>query len=150
MRALPIDLPSVLDASFVDLGLYDGTDEPSLPPDIEADQALADYTVHRLQPVVVPVVSLDTRFPRAMGYLRTCGAESVCVLPLAVGERRLGMLVAGSRSPYTYAAFDLEFLMVIARQVAMALDQAGRLDALQRAVTHERDKLNAWRGPTNS
>jgi formate hydrogenlyase transcriptional activator len=50
--------------------------------------------------------------------------ESGCWLPLTTARQRLGALVFTSRQPAAYAAADLAFLQQVARQVAVAVENA--------------------------
>jgi formate hydrogenlyase transcriptional activator len=96
------------------------------------------------QPLVVPSLEEETRFPDAMALLRNARIRSFCILPLTTAHRRLGAVGFGSRQLNAYAEADVQFLQQVARQVALATDNTlSHLEALslQRLVEHQRDRL---------
>lgn len=52
------------------------------------------------------------------------GLESVCILPLGSRRRVLGVLCAGKSKPRAFSADDLAFLLQVARQTAIAVENA--------------------------
>jgi transcriptional regulator with GAF, ATPase, and Fis domain len=141
LEGLSCELRQVISADFVGLGLYDAAHGTGLLPELEADEALAEWVVGRSEPLVIPVVAEEARFPQAIGYLRSQGIEAVCVLPLIAIERRvLGILVAGEREPHAAAVSDVEFLPLVARHVALAIERVHELGALQHAVVEQRER----------
>src|SRR5260370_40920165 len=51
------------------------------------------------QPLLIPLVDQETRFPRMMGQLKEYGIQSACALPLTTAHRRVGRLILGSEHP---------------------------------------------------
>jgi formate hydrogenlyase transcriptional activator len=96
------------------------------------------------QPVVIPDIERETRFPRAQDILRREGMHSYCVLPLTSPLRRLGALSFASSDVDAFRAADVEFLQQLAGQVALAVDNVLHHEAAehaQDALARERDRL---------
>jgi formate hydrogenlyase transcriptional activator len=76
------------------------------------------------QPVLV--TSADAkRFPSAISErFRAEGLESGCVVPLVTANRTLGTLSLASRRPGAFTQEDLDLLMRVATQVAIAIENA--------------------------
>ena len=78
--------------------------------------------------------------------LRANGVQSYCIVPLIVARRGLGGLNFGSRTPNAYSAQDVEFMQQVARQVAVAVDNALNYEAAQayeEQLARERDRLRS-------
>jgi len=93
---------------------------------------------------LVSDVEKDTRFPRVTEVMRQQGVKSYCVVPLTTAQRRLGALGFGSLREATYDDADLEFLQQVARQVAVAVDNALNSQSVQshqQDLARERDHL---------
>jgi formate hydrogenlyase transcriptional activator len=65
------------------------------------------------------------------------GIESVCALPLIRRNRTLGILALGSRVENSFSAEDVDFLVRVAGQVAIAVDNA----LAYREIAELKDKL---------
>ena len=66
----------------------------------------------------------EARFPKHSEFLSELGIASTCVLPLARGKRRLGVLSIGSSRPHAYSEEEIRFLSLVADQIALAIDAA--------------------------
>jgi len=73
----------------------------------------------------------------AICKLRDEGIESVCALPLIRRNRTLGILALGSRVENSFSAEDVDFLVRVAGQVAIAVDNA----LAYREIAELKDKL---------
>ncbi len=96
------------------------------------------------QPFVLNDTEEETRFPSLLQILRENGVRSTCSVPLTTAQRRLGVLSFGRRTPHQYGKIEVEFLQQVARQVAVAVDNAlnfERAQAYQRQLAQERDRL---------
>ena len=96
------------------------------------------------QPLVVSKLENETRFPRVTSLLRQQGVKSFCVVPLTTAQRRLGALVFASLQEAAYDEVDLQFLQQVAKQVAVAVDNALNYQDVQRyqqELSRERDHL---------
>ena len=63
-------------------------------------------------------------YPEYREFLDRLGIVSTCSLPLARGERRLGVLTLGSSQPYAYPEDEVHFLRLVADQLSLAFDAA--------------------------
>lgn len=75
----------------------------------------------------------ETRFPTHKQFLGERGIVSSCTLPLARGERRLGIISLGSKRAHSYPEEEVDFLRLLADQMALAIDAAVNLYSSTRA-----------------
>jgi len=108
-----------------------------LPPDIEPRETLTAWVYEHQEPLIVPFLERETRFPRVTALLESEGIRSLCALPLRTAHRRLGCFGFGSRQPNAYSQEEVGFLSLVAGEVALAIDDAYHFDALQQ----EKDRL---------
>jgi formate hydrogenlyase transcriptional activator len=97
------------------------------------------------QPFVCANVERETRFPTVMPMVRAAGIRSFCVVPLNSARRRLGAMGVGSPEEHDYGSAEVEFLQQVAKQVAVAVDNALNFEsaeAAQKALARERDRLS--------
>ena len=97
------------------------------------------------QPLVCMHVEQETRFPKVMPMIRAAGIRSLCIVPLTTARRRLGALGVGSLEETDYGRTGLDFLEQVAKQVAVAVDNAlnfASAEASQKALERERDRLS--------
>ena len=81
--------------------------------------------VHNSQQALVTADwSRETRFAKHAEFLRELGIASTCVLPLARGQRRLGVLSLGRSRADAYSEDEVRFLSLVADQIALAIDAA--------------------------
>ena len=79
-----------------------------------------------------------------MEALRQEGVRSFCVVPLTTAQRRLGTLGFGKLEPHHYDRSEVDFMQQVARQVAVAVDNALNFEtarAYQQQLARERDRL---------
>jgi formate hydrogenlyase transcriptional activator len=76
------------------------------------------------QALVIADWSRETRFAKHAEFLRELGIASTCVLPLARGQRRLGVLSLGRSHADAYSEDEVRFLSLVADQIALAIDAA--------------------------
>jgi formate hydrogenlyase transcriptional activator len=96
------------------------------------------------QPYYVADGDEEWRFPVLREALRANGIQSFCVLPLFTAQRDLGGLHFGSHRKNAYSPEDVEFMQHVARQVAVAVDNALNHEAAQayeEQLARERDRL---------
>ena len=94
--------------------------EESVPAWVHANQ----------RPLILRLSEADVRFPR-YHLLHEIGLTIVCALPLTTAHRRLGSLVLASHLDEAYSVEDQEFLMLVASQIALAIDDAMNLARLR-------------------
>ena len=85
------------------------------------------------QPLVIDDWSRETQFPQYRQRMLDLGIVSTCVLPLARGQRRLGVLTLGSSAANSYPVDEAHFLSLVADQIALAIDAAVNFYSSQRA-----------------
>jgi len=96
------------------------------------------------QPWVVSRLAEDTKFPDLSSWLSDRGVQSLCVVPVTTALRKIGALAFGSRHEGVYAEADVIFLQQVARQVAVAVDNAhnfAEAQSVQEQLKEERDRL---------
>ena len=96
------------------------------------------------EPWVVSDLSGEKRFPDLGRWLRDRGVRSLCVIPVTTALRRLGALALGSAHEAAYSEADVTFLQQVARQVAVAVDNALNFEqaqSVQQQLKEERDRL---------
>jgi formate hydrogenlyase transcriptional activator len=119
---------------------------------VELDQelpvggSLGGWVWENQQPVLIENIEHEARFPRAMQVLRQNNIKSCCSLPLSTAHRRLGAMTLGSVREGAYQPTDLTFLEQVAKQVAVAVDNALTHEQLIR----ERDRLSLLLDVTNA
>ncbi|MCU1262067.1 MAG: Sigma-54 dependent transcriptional regulator (Modular protein) [Bryobacterales bacterium] len=107
--------------------------------DIPKEETAA-WWVHRTQQaLVVQVTDKETPFRGTIDVLKTCGLRSLCALPLSTAHRQLGSLVFASKIADAYSPEEIQFLSLVAGQIALAMDDALNFHESQQA--QERLKL---------
>jgi len=112
--------------------------------ELPVDESPGGWVWQHQQPLLVSDVEKETRFPRVTEVMRQEGVKSYCVVPLTTAQRRLGALGFGSLQETTYDGSDLEFLQQVAKQVAVAVDNALNSQSVQshqQDLARERDHL---------
>jgi len=123
------------------------TGHPVVGPALEAlpsDQAPTGLVLHTRQPYYVADGVEERRFPVLREVFQANGIQSFCILPLFTAQRDLGGLQFGSLRKNAYSAEDIEFMQHVARQVAVAVDNALNHEAAQayeEQLARERDRL---------
>ena len=145
-RTLAHELRHVVTFDFLGLAIYDeashriepyvlaSTGELVPPPTLSTDESMTYWVVQHQEPVVIPCVEGEARFPQALAYMRSQGMRSTCALPLTTPRRRIGLICTASREPHTYDREGVTFLRLVANQVALAIDDALNYGALQQAL----------------
>lgn len=96
------------------------------------------------QPWVVSQLASETRFGDCSRWLNEHGMQSLCVVPITTALRKLGALAFGSTQEAAYSEVDVTFLQQVARQVAVAVDNALNFEqaqSVQKQLKEERDRL---------
>jgi formate hydrogenlyase transcriptional activator len=94
---------------------------------------------------VVSRLAEDTKFSELSSWLCGRGVQSLCVVPVTTALRKLGALAFGSRFDAAYFETDVIFLQEVARQVAVAVDNAlnfAQAQSVQQQLKQERDRLS--------
>jgi formate hydrogenlyase transcriptional activator len=105
--------------------LYSNGTKHDLPlADVVVDDTPMEWVHGSQQALVTTDWSTEPRFPEHREFLNQLGIASSCTLPLARGDRRLGVLSLGSARPHAYPDEEVRFLSLVADQVALAIDAA--------------------------
>lgn len=105
------------------------------------------------QTLVIADGDRELRFPEAMARFRDLGMKSCCIVPLTTVHRRLGTMAFSSKRYGDYNEADLDFLGLVARQVALAVDNAlGHQEnqIYQEQLSQERNRLQLLLDLNNS
>ena len=144
-RLLARELLAVVNFYVMGVGIYDekahemdikSYGEPGLPlqtPRFAPEETFSWWVYQHQQPLIIPSLEAETRFPAVAEMLKNRGVRSVCALPLTTAQRRLGGLAVGSIEADAYSREEVSFLSLVANQVALAVDDALNFDALQHA-----------------
>jgi formate hydrogenlyase transcriptional activator len=98
------------------------------------------------QPYYLPNLQEETRYPVVREVLGRHGIQSFCVVPLYTVQRDLGSLSFGSLREDACPPETIEFMRQVARQVAVAVDNALNSEAAaayEEQLARERDRLRA-------
>src|SRR5580693_2574035 len=139
------ELRAVVNFYVMGVGIYDektqemktrSYGEPGVPlqaPRFAPEETFSWWVYQHQQPLIIPSLDAETRFPAVAEMLKNRGVRSVCALPLTTVHRRLGGLAVGSIEADAYSDEEISFLSLVANQVALAVDDALNFDALQHA-----------------
>ncbi len=97
------------------------------------------------QPWVASQLATDRKFPDLSRWLCDRGVRSLCMVPVTTALRKLGALAFGTRLEAAYSEANVIFLQQVARQVAVALDNALNFEQtqlVQEQLKEERDRLS--------
>jgi len=97
------------------------------------EETVAWWVYQHQEPMVIPFVDRESRFPSTVAALNRLGLRSMCVLPLSTRHRRLGSLAIASREPDAYSAEEVRFLSLVAAQIALAMDDALNFEESRRS-----------------
>ena len=150
-RDLAQRLPRVVHVNFVSLSLHDParrmmrlhTIQANVPADIvgghecPVEDSPGGLVWQTQQPLLVPDLAEERRWPSVTGLMQEDGINSFCVVPLTTAVRRVGAMGFASLKKEAYGEEDVEFLQQVGKQVAVAVDNALH----HQDLTHERDRL---------
>ncbi len=135
-RDLAQRLPRVVHVNFVALSLHDPerntmrlhTIQANVPADLvgghegPVEESPAGLVWQTQQPIFVPDLAEERRWPKVTGHMQEDGTKSFCFIPLTTAVRRLGAMGFLSLQKAAYGKTDLEFLQQVGKQVAVAVD----------------------------
>ena len=151
------ELRAVVNFYVMGVGIYDekahemhtkSYGEPGNPlqaPKFAPEETFSWWVYQHQQPLIIPSLDAETRFPAVAEMLKNRGVRSVCALPLTTVNRRLGGLAVGSIESDAYSREEVSFLSLVANQVALAVDDALNFDALQHAQEAVRASETSFR-----
>ena len=145
-RVLARELRSVVNFYFFRVGICcENTPEPGLTlygepgvplqvPPLPKEETITWWVYQHQQPLIISSLDAETRFPVVVEMLKTRGVRSVCALPLTALHRRLGALTLGSTETDAYSWEEVNFLSLVANQVALAVDDSLNFEELEKAL----------------
>ncbi len=105
--------------------LYSNGTRHDLPlADVVVEDTPMEWVHESQQALVTTDWRVEPRFAKHGKFLNQLRIASTCELPLARGDRRLGVLSVGSGRPHTYPDEEVRFLSLVADQIALAIDAA--------------------------
>jgi len=112
--------------NVIRLQLFDADFSVDIPLgwEFDANDTPAKLVSETQKPVLIRETDTDTRFSTSMPLFRKYGLHSLCMAPLSTSQRRLGIISFGSRKPDNYLEDDVEFIQLVAAQVAIAIGNA--------------------------
>ena len=150
---LAAELRQVVNCDFIGISQYDeGTNKTQWHltmagggdhgiTDGATPERLTQWVSEHQLPLVIPFLERETRFPCARTLFEQHGIRSLCALPLTTTHRRIGSLVTSSVQPAAYDEADVEFLMQVANQIAITMDNAlayGEIQELKDKLAQEK------------
>jgi formate hydrogenlyase transcriptional activator len=152
-------LPRIVPFDYLNLLLHDPAREvmrlhvlaapqPStIRPGLEwpVDESSSGWVWKSQQPLIIEDLAVESRFPKSTPLLRENGVRSYCGVPLTTAQRRLGAMVFGSLQKRIYQESELNFIQQVAKQVAVAVDNALNFEqahSAQKQLKGERDHLS--------
>jgi len=166
-RELSTRLHAVLRFDFLNLVLHDAASNsmrlhiletttgqtPDVPEMVfPADDSPSGWVLQHQEPLTIPSVDQETRWPRIMDLLKRNKVASSCWLPLTTAQHSLGALMFGF-GPAAPAEPQMDLMRQIASQVAVAVDNTlnyEKAQKYQRQLSRERDRLQALLEITNA
>jgi formate hydrogenlyase transcriptional activator len=112
------------------------------PAEMPVDDVPSGWVWKTQEPLIIQDASGETRFPQFNKWARQSGVKYYCALPLTSAGRRLGALGFASVKNEVWNDDDLEFLTQVARQVAVAIDNAINFESVrsaERRAARDRD-----------
>jgi formate hydrogenlyase transcriptional activator len=166
-RDLAGQLPPIVPFELIALFLHDadrnvmrvhmlgGADGERIPPGLEVpvDGSFSGQVFTTQRRVSVHSRQEAARYPSTAALVDQIGVESFCMLPLTTTVRPLGAMGFGSSRAVAFDEAELEFLELVVRQVAVAVDNVlhdESVRAAQLLLTRERDRLQLLLEVTNA
>ena len=119
---------------------------PVVKLSLPIDQAPSGWVWLNQQPLVIPRLDEETRWPEFTCHSRAAGVNAITLVPLTAGDNRLGAFGFGCLLPYEPGPPELAFLERVASEFAVAVEA---FLARQEAV-RERDRLRTLFDITNA
>ena len=112
--------------------------------EFQIGEAPSGWVWETQRPFIMDDIEKETQYPQLLQTLHENGVKSLCVLALTTAQRRLGVMSFGRSAPHNHSEAEVAFLQQVARQVAVAVDNALNFEsaqAYQRQLARERDRL---------
>src|SRR6202047_1190138 len=111
----------------------DAETEAVIPPDPELAMEESDawWVYQNQRPLVTSLEAHGAGFSKLQEVLKKYGVRCLCTLPLTTAHSKVGTLAFASKTPDVYTGEEVQFLTVVAEQIALAFDNALHFDAAQ-------------------
>ncbi|MGH9545885.1 MAG: sigma 54-interacting transcriptional regulator [Terriglobales bacterium] len=117
---------------------WEGKEIAPVPLEVPVEESPSGWAWENQQPLVVPDLEADPRFPPVLETLRAKGLKSYCWLPLTTAQKRLGTLGLGSSHTNAFSEKDMRLLPRVAKLVAVAVENA----LTREALVQEKERLH--------
>jgi formate hydrogenlyase transcriptional activator len=166
-RDLAARLRAIVPFDFLNLVLYDAASntmrlhilesttevEPHVPEmEFPPEESPSGWVYVHQEPLVIPDVNKETRWPKIMDVLKRNSVVSSSWLPLTTAQHRLGALMFGFVSGRPLES-QMDFMRQISAQVAVAVDNTlnfENAEKYQQQLARERDRLQVLLEITNA
>jgi len=166
-RELSKRLHSILHFDFLNLILHDaernvmrlhilasvtGAEREVQSLDLPPEESPSGWVFLHQQPLMIPDVRTESRWPSVMRILRENNVISSCWIPLTTAQHPLGAIVFGFGSQGEAEA-QIDLMRQIAAQVAVAVDNTlnfANAEKFQHQAERERDRLRVLLEITNT
>jgi formate hydrogenlyase transcriptional activator len=111
--------------------IWAGAEMQAIPPEVGVADAASGWVWQTQQPLILPDLSVESRFPTLLDVMREKGLRSYCVSPLTTAQRRLGALGLASSRANAYGEKDVRLLRRVAELAALAIENSLSRQALE-------------------
>jgi formate hydrogenlyase transcriptional activator len=119
-------------------------DEPTANrASLPLEETPAGFVWQTQQPLILSNLAEGKRWPEFQERARPHRVESFCWLPLTTARRQLGTLNFACKQPAAYDSADVDFLRLVANQVAVAVENALAFEEIA-ALKDQLAKENAY------
>lgn len=168
LHDLPDLLHTVIEFNFLSLVLPDpaetlsrsyvletavSMDQDSIAHLLLERESPAYWAFHNQQPLRCDIQELQIQFPEVSPILCERGVGSICLLPLTIGQYRIGVLGLGRAEQRGYRDSELQLIDHLARSVASAINRIAEfehLEANKLELALERDQLQTLLNVNNA
>ncbi len=118
----------------------------NIPQTVRIDDNPAGWAWIHQQPLFIPRLDLESRWPELIAPVRNRGVCSLLFVPLATGDRHLGVLAMGFLAPFDVNREEIEFIHRVASEFAVTIDSY----LVRQQYLRERDRLQVLFDLTNA
>jgi formate hydrogenlyase transcriptional activator len=162
--SLDRSLRQIIEFDYLGLALYDADQNVMRLHAVTGIQAVesritvmavadspAEWVLREQQPIVIPDLAVETRWPKFITYLLNQGVRGATFVPLSNGSRHLGVLAfcglaSGARSKDKPSEVKLALFQRVASEAAVTVDAY----LMQQQLTQQRDRLQVLFDVTNA
>jgi formate hydrogenlyase transcriptional activator len=119
--------------------IWAGAEMQAIPLEAGVADAASGWVWETQQPLILPDLSVENRFPTLLDVMRQKGLRSYCVSPLTTAQKRLGALGLASSRANAYGEKDVRLLRRVAELAALAIENS----LTRQALEDEKERLHA-------